>query len=290
MRSMTGFGAAAAPLVHGRLVVEIRATNHRFVDVRVKLPHALVELATFAEAALRERVSRGRFDLSAHLDGAALAAPVLDKERARSAFRALTELRDELAPGQEVPLSLLASVPGIFAPPLEGHLDEAKVAVRGAIAGALAALDAMRDEEGANLGRDMQARLQAVRTSLEIVRARMPDLAIQHKRRLLERVERLSLTGELGADGPRVEQEIALFADRVDVSEELTRMGSHLDQASSLLGRAEPVGRRVDFLLQEMTRESNTIGAKSPDAAVSHAVVEIKAEIERMREQVQNVE
>ena len=100
----------------------------------------------------------------------------------------------------------------------------------------------------------------------------------------------LSLTGELGPGGVRVEHEIALFADRVDVTEELTRVKSHLDQAASLLASPEPAGRRLDFLLQEMTREMNTIGAKSPDAAISHAVVEIKAEIERMREQVQNVE
>ncbi len=290
MRSMTGFGAADATLGRGTLVVEVRATNHRFLDVRVRLPHPLADLAGFAEATLRERLARGRFDLTAHLDGAALGAPTLDKERARAAFRALTELRDELAPGQEVPLSLLASVPGIFAAPLEGNLDAAKAAVMAATTGALAALDRMRDTEGATLARDLGARLDRMRASLELVRARTPDMTLLHRRRLLERIERLGLTGELGIDGARVEQEIALFADRVDVSEELTRMGSHLDQAASLLACSEPVGRRLDFLLQEMTRESNTIGAKSPDSAISHAIVEIKAEIERMREQVQNVE
>jgi uncharacterized protein (TIGR00255 family) len=287
---MTGFGAGDAPLGHGKLVVEVRATNHRFLDVRVRLPHALADVAGFAEATLRERLSRGRFDLTAHLDGAALGVPTLDKERARAAFRALTELRDELAPGQEVPLSLLASVPGIFAPPLEGHLDAAKAAVEAATTGALAAMDAMRDCEGATLARDLGARMDRVRASLDLVRGRTPDVAVLYKRRLIERIDRLSLTGELGADGARLEQEIALFADRVDVSEELTRMGSHLDQAASLLACKEPVGRRLDFLLQEMTRETSTIGAKSPDSAISHAIVEIKAEIERMREQVQNVE
>jgi uncharacterized protein (TIGR00255 family) len=290
LRSMTGFGAADAGLGRGKLVVEVRATNHRFLDVRVRLPHPLADLVGFAEATLRERLVRGRFDLTAHLDGAALGAPTLDKERARAAFRALTELRDELAPGQEVPLSLLASVPGIFAPPLEGHVDEAKAAVLAATTGALAAMDTMRDTEGAALARDLGARLAHVRQSLELVRARAPELAVLHRRRLMEKVERLALTGDLGPGGVRVEQEIALFADRVDVTEELTRMSSHLDQSAALLTSPEPVGRRLDFLLQEMMRETSTIGAKSPDTAISHAVVEIKAEIERMREQVQNVE
>jgi uncharacterized protein (TIGR00255 family) len=290
VRSMTGFGVGEAPLGRGRLVVELRATNHRFLDVRVRLPHALADLAAFAEATLRERLSRGRFDLSAHLDGAALQPPVLDKERARAAFKALTELRDELAPNQEVPLSLLASVPGIFAPALDGLLAVAQAAVRDATIAALAATDTMRATEGATLARDLGTRLDRIQTALLGVAARAPEGVATHRRRLQERIERLGLTGELGADGARVAQEIALFAERVDVTEELTRLGSHIDQATALLAREEPVGRRLDFLLQEMNRESNTIGAKSPDTAVSHAIVEIKAEIERMREQVQNVE
>ncbi len=302
MRSMTGFGAGEAKVGQATLTAEIRATNHRFVDVRVRLPHPLADLTAFAEGLLRERVARGRFDLAVHLDGAALGAPVVDKERARAAMRALVELRDELAPGQEVPLGLLASVPGIFAPALEGREAEVKAALQEATTGALAAMDTMRAREGEALAADLTARLTAVRSDMERVRARGPEVTALHERRLLERVARLKLTGELGADGARVAQEIALFADRVDVTEELTRLASHLDQAEALLRPsrgardadatrpAQGVGRRLDFLLQEMAREANTVGAKSPDAPVAHAVVEIKAEIERMREQVQNVE
>ncbi len=290
MRSMTGFGAGEAPLGTGKLAVEIRSMNHRFLDVRVRLPHALIDLASFAEGAVREHLSRGRYEVTAHIDGALLGVPVLDKERARVALRAIQELRDELAPNQEVPLALLAHVPGLFVAPLEREMDSAKKALRAALDVALRAMDTMRVNEGAALARDLGKRIAAVRARLEEIASRAPELATGYKKRLLERIERLRLTGDLGADGARVEQEVVLFAERVDVTEELTRMESHLDQAGALLAKDEPVGRRIDFLLQEMAREANTIGAKSPEATISHAIVEVKADIERMREQVQNVE
>jgi uncharacterized protein (TIGR00255 family) len=149
----------------------------------------------------------------------------------------------------------------------------------------------MRDREGTALGHDLVKRLSSVRRIASDVAQRGPDVLDVHRRKLMERAERLRLAAELsGVDPGRLEQEIALFAERVDIAEELTRLESHCTQFAQLVSSPEAIGRRLDFLLQEMAREANTVGAKSPDAGIAHAIVEVKAEIERMREQVQNVE
>ncbi|HXX70020.1 MAG TPA: YicC/YloC family endoribonuclease [Polyangiaceae bacterium] len=290
MRSMTGFGFGEAPLGTGKLGVEIRGVNHRFLDVRVRVPRDLGDLVGYVEQVAREWLTRGRYEVALRVDGIVLGAPTLDRERAKAAFRALCDLRDELAPGSDVPLSLLASVPDLFVSPVEREMDRVREATRAAFESAVQALDEMREREGSALRADLARRLeQARQLAVEILR-RSPDVLEAHRRRLAERAGRLRATMEIDIDAVRLEQEIAMFADRCDVTEELTRLESHCAQLARLLKSAEPIGRRLDFLLQEMARETNTIGAKTPDAQVAHAVVELKVEIERMREQVQNVE
>jgi uncharacterized protein (TIGR00255 family) len=290
MRSMTGFGVGEAPLGGGKLGVEIRGVNHRFLDVRVRAPRELGDVSGFVEQIAREKLTRGRYDVAMRVDAAGLNAPVLDRARARTVFRELCDLRDELAPGADVPLSLLAAIPDLFVSSSESELERIRTATRGAFAVALRGLDAMREREGATLREDLIKRLDRVRQLAREVERRSPEVLEAHRKRLRERAERLRLGTDLDVDAPRLEQEIAIFAERCDVCEELTRLESHCGQFSALLASEEAIGRRLDFLLQEMAREANTIGAKSLDARVSHAVVEIKAEIERMREQVQNVE
>jgi uncharacterized protein (TIGR00255 family) len=148
----------------------------------------------------------------------------------------------------------------------------------------------MRAHEGGALRDDLVRRLERVRQLARNVERRAPDVVEAHRKRLRERAERLRTATEIDVDSARLEQEIAVFAERSDICEELTRLESHCSQFAELLVSPESVGRRLDFLLQEMAREANTVGAKSPDATISHAIVEVKAEIERMREQVQNVE
>lgn len=287
---MTGFGLGEAPLATGKVAVEIRGVNHRFLDVRVRMGRDLGDLAGFVELLARERLSRGRYEVAMRVDGIALGAPALDRERARSAYRAFCELRDELAPGLDVPLSLLAAVPDLFVSSGDRELERLREATRAAFEAAVSALDEMRAHEGDALHHDLTERVARVRHLAEGIRQRAPDVLETHRRRLRERADRLRAATELEVDGARLEQEIALFAERSDVCEELTRMESHCTQFVDLLSGDDAVGRRLDFLLQEMAREANTIGAKSPDAKIAHAVVEVKAEIERMREQVQNVE
>jgi uncharacterized protein (TIGR00255 family) len=291
MRSMTGFGTGEAPFGLGKLSVEVRGVNHRFLDVRVRVPREMTELAPFVEQLAREKLTRGRFEIAVRVEGMQLGAAVLDRDRARAVFQQLAELRDELAPGSEVPLSLLSSIPDLFVPAVERESEALRGALRKAFDDAVRSLDEMRAREGAALGNDLVKRLETVRRiALEVAR-RGPEVLDVHRRRLKERAERLRVASELGGVDPgRLEQEIALFAERVDIAEELTRLESHCVQFAQLVAGTEAIGRRLDFLLQEMAREANTVGAKSPDAPIAHAIVEVKAEIERMREQVQNVE
>lgn len=290
MRSMTGFGLGEVPLGSGRLGVEIRGVNHRFLDVRVRVPRELGDMATFLEQMARERLSRGRYEVAMRVDGTALPAPSLDRDRARTAFRALCDLRDELAPQSDVPLSLLAAVPDLFVSSADREPDRVRSAARTAFEAAVVGLDAMREKEGASLRDDLVRRMQRVRQLTREIDRRAPVVLEAHRQRLKERADRLRAGHDIEVDGARLEQEIAIFAERCDVSEELTRLDSHCDQFAELLGSRDSTGRRLDFLLQEMAREANTVGAKSLDATVAHGVVDVKAEIERMREQVQNVE
>jgi uncharacterized protein (TIGR00255 family) len=290
MRSMTGFGLGEVPLESGRLGLEIRGVNHRFLDVRVRVPRELGDLAGFVEQIAREKLTRGRYEVAMRVEGMAIGAPVIDRDRARAAYRALCELRDELAPGSDVPLSLLGAIPELFVSSVDREIDRVRDAARAAFDAAVSSLDAMRAREGAALREDLVKRLETIRRRARDVERRSPDVLDAHRKRLRDRAERLRAAVEVDVDAARLEQEIAMFAERCDICEELTRLESHCAQFAALLASEEPVGRRLDFLLQEMAREANTVGAKSPDAQIAHAVVEVKAEIERMREQVQNVE
>jgi uncharacterized protein (TIGR00255 family) len=224
------------------------------------------------------------------VDGGVFGAMVIDQDRARSVFSALSALRDELSPKSEIPLSLLAAVPDLFVPSVEREGPALNVALTSAFEAALKSLDAMRLREGLAIADDLIRRLSTIRRLMQNVTGRSPGIVDAYKKRLKERAERLRAATDVEIDAARLEQELALYADRVDIAEELTRLESHCAHFACLLESTDSIGRRLDFLLQEMAREANTIGSKSQDVAIAHAVVELKAEIERMREQVQNVE
>ncbi len=289
---MTGFGVGTVVVAEGRLVAEIRGVNQRFLDIRARLPRELGDLTLFTEQIARERLRRGRVELLVHTEGSIGSPLVVDKARARAAFRALAEIRDELAPGAEIPLSLLAVVPDLFAPPSATELHALRDAVRSAVEQAIESMSAMCRREGAALAADLHARSTLLRGLVNDVAQRAEGAPEAIRRRLTVKIERLLAGGDLAVDMVRLETEVALLAERGDITEEITRLGSHLDQFAELVASdaAEPVGRRLDFLLQEMLREANTLGAKAQDAAISQHVVTMKVELERLREQVQNVE
>jgi uncharacterized protein (TIGR00255 family) len=287
---MTGFGVGVARLGSGRVHVEVRSLNHRYLDVRVRVPDDITEQALFVEQACRERLSRGRYDVSVHLSGLADTLVQLDRDRSRAAYRSFVELRDELAPGQEVPLSLLGTVPDLFKKNLSMEPDSVRAALRAACQEAIDGLGEMRQTEGHALKGELLQRLARARELTDLVAQRGDNLVAAYRERLQERVSRLLSDGRVRVEPARLELEIAVLAEKTDVAEELARLQSHFAQFELLASKQEPVGRALDFLLQEVSRETNTIGSKCQDADVSHLVVELKSEIERIREQVQNVE
>lgn len=290
LRSMTGYGAGIAPLEGGRLVVEIRTVNHRFLDVRARFPAPLADHAAVVEEVARGQLERGRVDVTGRIEGDVAPPLILNRARAEAAFRELSALRDALSPGEPLPLALLAAVPDLFVAQKEPSGDTLREALRLATHSACTAVTEMRVREGVALRAELESRLARIDGLVASVRERVPDVVAAYRVKLKERLDFLLRETGADPDSGRLEHEVALFADRADVAEEIARLGSHLGQFRELMDDPEGVvGRRLDFLLQEIGREVNTIGSKSPDVPITRGVVEMKAEVERLREQVQNV-
>jgi uncharacterized protein (TIGR00255 family) len=285
---MTGHGAGEAPLGAGTVKMELRSVNHRHLDVRVRLSDELNEGAALVEDLLRNACVRGRVEATVRSE-----APdqhgALDMARARSVYRSLLALRDELAPAMQVPVEAVLRAPHMFGSSGGLSSDELRDALKLATERAIADLHAMRAREGEALAKDMRERLDILRDHAIWISGRRPQVVENHRERLMQRLDKLLLGSDVQPDPARLAQEVALFADRSDVAEELTRLSSHIEQFCLLLKQDEAVGRKLDFLVQELGREVNTIGSKANDAPIAHRVVDMKAELERVREQVQNV-
>jgi uncharacterized protein (TIGR00255 family) len=291
-RSMTGFGTGQAPTAGSLISVELRSVNHRFLDLRMNLPAELAAIALDAEQWLRSKLKRGRVDATCRIQSSRSAAGI-DRARARAAFLALRELRDELAPGTELPLGVLAAIPDLFRPPAVAERDELFATFAAAADMAVVALHQMRAIEGIALARHIRTELTNARNSCAVITREGPLGVEAHRERLRERISRLLagvVVGDAAIDAGRLEVEVVVAADRCDVSEELARLACHFDQLDELLGIDDAVGKKLDFLLQEMVREANTIGSKSQSVAIAREVVELRTAIDRMREQAQNIE
>lgn len=288
---MTGFGTGRARAGEEELSVEVRAVNHKHLEVKVRLPRELTALEAAVLKAVRARCVRGAVDVGVRRSAstASGAVPTVDQAMAqawREALRAVARAV-ELA---DVPTAAqIANQPGVvrMEEPVT-DLAVAEGALDRALAEALDALVAMREREGRALESDLSTRLARVATLAAEVAALAPRTVEAYRARLHERVAEL-LKGA-PVDEARLVQEVALFAERTDVAEEATRLQAHLDAFRGFLGASEPAGRRMDFLVQEMHREVNTTGSKSQSTEISTRIVELKAELERIREQVQNVE
>jgi uncharacterized protein (TIGR00255 family) len=292
---MTGFGRAGFEVGELAFEVELRTVNHRYLDARVKLPRPLAAFEGDVRARLQARLGRGKVDLSVTSPAGAAPAPRLeiDLEAARQYLQAARELGRQEGVGGEVGLAQLLGLPGVarFVEP-EFDPESLREGLERAVEAALDAADAMRAREGAALERDLRARLVRVEELVADVESRSDVVQRGVRERLRRRAEQLRQEAGM-LDEARLHQEIVLAADRLDVSEELVRLRSHVEQFRRILdeaGPGKPVGRRLDFLLQEFGREANTIGSKASDAPVAHWIVELKTEIERVREQVQNLE
>jgi uncharacterized protein (TIGR00255 family) len=289
---MTGFGAASFEVEGQRFAVEIRSVNHRYLDVQVRLPRALGKFEGELRAELKGRFARGRFDVvvAPPAGAGSLQRVRIDAAVVAEYVSAAAELQRSQPVAGGLDLAALLSLPGV-ASFVEAELSEEalRTALARAVDAAAGALDAMRGAEGKVLAQDLRARLDRVEELAAALEARAGDVRGAVRERLRRRLAELAQ--ELGGlDEARAAQEIALAVERLDVTEELVRLRSHAAQFRALLEQPEPVGRRLDFLLQELGREANTVGAKSADASLSQLVIELKAELERCREQVQNVE
>jgi uncharacterized protein (TIGR00255 family) len=288
--SMTGYGMGSAELGSCKLVIEVRSVNHRFLEVLVRLPDEIAEHAAVIDAIARKSSERGRIELYGRLENSPGGVLELQKDRAIAAYRALREIRDQLCPQEPVALSLLSAVPNLFVIRGGPTRDQIRQAVATATERACHHLREMRATEGEQLAVDLKKRVDLVRSYTEQLRELGPKAIEAIRRKILIRIKRLLVESEVTLNPGRIEQEVAMLADRADVSEELTRLASHCDQFEKMLGPLPtPTGRKLEFLLQEMGREVNTVGSKAPEIEITRIVLELKAELERLREQVQNV-
>jgi uncharacterized protein (TIGR00255 family) len=288
---MTGFGRGETAGQVRAYTVEVQSVNHRFLEARCRLPKRLAGLEPRVQRAVQQRFARGHFEVSVQekdLDGRTRTLKI-DLALARQYVESLRTLQREMELPGQVTLEMLAGQRELISvEESEETLDEAWAELEPALVAALDALAAMRGQEGAALTQALRRHLDEIEGVLSRVLGRTSDLVTAHRNRLRERVADL-LDGRL-PDPLRLEQEVALLAERGDVAEECDRLRSHLAQFRETLDQSGPQGRRLDFLLQEMNREANTIGSKAADASLAQDVVELKTAIERLREQVQNIE
>ncbi|OFX23493.1 MAG: YicC family protein [Anaeromyxobacter sp. RBG_16_69_14] len=290
IRSMTGFGTGRAVQGGEEIVVEARSVNHKFCEVKVRLPRELAALEIEIARAVKERLARGGVEVALRRSGSRGAlAPRVDFALAEEYARAFEEVRARLGLSGAVGLADVLAADGVVTLDERAvDLEAARATVMVALGQAIAALTVMRTSEGEALARDLAGRIEQIDVLVERVEACAPQAIDHYRTRLHERLQEVARG--FTPDPARLAQEVALFADRMDVTEEVTRLRSHLAQTRALLAGGEPAGRKMEFLVQEMHREANTIGSKSQSAEIAGFVVMLKAEIERMREQVQNVE
>jgi uncharacterized protein (TIGR00255 family) len=288
---MTGFGRGEGDTTLGRVVVESRSVNHRYSDINVKLPKRLNLFENRIKEIIRSQVSRGRIDIFLRLDnlGEEKVQLSVDLDLAEQYYRIFHDLKERLRLKDEITLNLLAGAKDLIIAKEElGDIEPYWQEVLPVLKQSLKNMDDMKRLEGESLTKDLQQRLEHITGQLQMIKQQFPLRLRAFLSRLQDRLR--SLLEGMETDPSRFQQEVAFLAERTDITEEIVRAESHLVQFRSLLEGNEPVGRKMDFLLQEIHREVNTVSAKANDAEISQRVVEIKSELEKIREQVQNVE
>jgi uncharacterized protein (TIGR00255 family) len=291
MRSMTGYGRGQSANNGAKFSVELNSVNRKQSDVVVTLPRELIELEPRVRDMINAEVSRGRLNVvvARHQSASVAQNLALDSNLARTYYHAMVELQKELNAAGEINIETVLRAPGVLRPPEEQiSLEEAWPHVETALKEALSDLVKMREREGKHLAKDLIKRLKIVRGSVRKVRQLQPGVVKRYRQSLRDRIERAGL--DLSLDDERLVKEVIFFADKSDISEELTRLESHFAQFAHHLRKNEPVGRTLEFMCQEIGREFNTLGAKANDVDISQLVVSCKAEMEKIREQIQNIE
>lgn len=291
VRSMTGFGRGRHAAGEVEIVTEIRTVNHRFLDVSLRLPRMYSCLEPRIRRLAADRIQRGKVDIVVTRVGgkAGLMEVVLDNDLAASYYGCLTGLKESLGLTGQITVSDMLTLKEIVLPvEREDGIEQEWPLVETSLINALDALDQMRIAEGTALWQNIETMLVTIRNTAGVIAPLVGQVTSAAKERLEKRVRDLS--GGMDLDQDRLLQEVALIADRSDVTEELTRLESHIGQFLAFGKQGSPLGRKLDFLLQELNREVNTVGSKSASTDIATSVVNIKAELEKIREQTQNIE
>ncbi|MGD8266781.1 MAG: YicC/YloC family endoribonuclease [Desulfobacterales bacterium] len=292
LNSMTAFARSEVSRGGDVIVTEMRSYNSKNLDLVVRLPHVYQPLEERVKTKVAERLHRGRVEVRLDIREAAddVGAFEIDLPRAKAYYQALAALRDQLNLTGEIGLEMMVNAGGVIkAAENETDLERLGELIDGGLEQALEALVAMRRREGHSLEVDFRKRLQIIEARLAAVQSASRGLLAQYQQRLKERIDALT-DGMIEIDPTRIAQEAALLADRSDIAEEIVRARSHLQQFRHIMNNESPAGRQLNFLIQEFNREFNTMGSKTGKAEISHLVVELKTELEKIREQVQNVE
>ena len=291
IRSMTGFGRVSGETAVGSLTVEMKSVNHRYLDISLRLPRDLSALEEDIKAWIRDTISRGRIEVNLRLQTSSSqdGGVNFNHSEAKSYVSKLKSLAADTGLPFEVSLEHLLALPGIQVEP-QIIVDEQDVTeqVKGIVKAAVASLLASRELEGTKLAEDVKMRLTIIEKLVADIESRAGLSVEAYRQRLQDNVARI--LSSINVDPARLEQEVVLFAERSSITEELVRLRAHTHSFAQFLGSRDAIGRKMDFYVQEMNREVNTIGSKSADVGISQMVVEIKSELEKIREQVQNIE
>jgi uncharacterized protein (TIGR00255 family) len=293
MKSMTGFGRGAASGDGFAVGVEIKTVNNRYLDIHLRAPQELNAIEMDVRKRVKARLSRGRVDLNVSFERTGSDATYQINQSVVSAYvDALREIQRQFNLSGDIDVTSIARLPGALLSPRDELNQEMVSAVESAIGQALDSLEQMRGAEGAALAEEMRSRLGKIETAIPTIESAADGLIESYRQRLHKRIgELLAREGQtIEVDTARLAQEVAYLADRSDITEELARLKSHVDQFREAIDSADEVGKRLDFLLQEFNREANTVLSKSTEIPVKEAALAIKAEVEKLREQVQNVE
>jgi uncharacterized protein (TIGR00255 family) len=293
IRSMTGYGRAESVIMGRKCVIEMKSVNHRYLEISLRLPGMLLSMESEIKKRIGEQFTRGRIEVTVRVDSDGNSEIggrfTLNLPLARNYHALLCQLNEELHLGDQITLAMMAGFRDFFVP--AEPLQDPAVLWEGlakALDEAIRTLTEMRVREGESLQRDLTARLLLAAGILERISGRAPQVVLEYQKRLGDRIR--ELTGGMVIDESRLLQEVAIMAEKSDITEEIVRFRSHIDQFTDLVTMGDGAGRKIDFLIQEMGREINTIGSKSGDAEISRNVIEIKSELGKLREQVQNIE
>lgn len=290
---MTGFGRGETLTANGKIQIEIRTLNHRFFEVSSRLPENFLIFEDRLRSEVAKKIKRGKTNLSLIYDNPRKSGPklVINKNLARDYKKLLLDLKHHLRLKDEINFSQIISFPGVISTDEQSNKEEAKLwpHIRSTLDKALTSLVKMREEEGRRLVVDILKRKTLISKNLSAIEHRSKLAVREYRINLLKKIRELS-SGKINLDKGRIELEVALFAKNSDISEEVTRIRAHLKSFGETLGQRDEMGRKLDFIAQELHREINTVGQKTNDYKIAQSAIAVKGEIEKIREQIQNIE